>query len=366
MPRRRQYGRCFRKRKSARDIENAPREVYYPGWYVRLRQNGQEVTRYGGATRATAVEFLRKLQGDAERLHLLGEFPENETTFGAFAEEYLAWCKRSQTKDTYDRKRSAIRSTLITFFDDRRLQDIDSPDIERFLLRNKAWSAGTRNRYLSMLSAIYKRAIELGYVRGNPAIGVHRSRETRKPLPLVSIEQQQALLDAMPEHLHLLVLMALDTGARLGELLRIEWRDVDLKQGAILIRRTKNHRPRLLRTSARLRRVLAGQREEQIAKDQRIFPALIGGDERLKAYAHRTYRRTCADVGLPDLRFHDLRHLTAINLVRAGLDLPSVQATLGHKSLESTLRYAEYADETAAGRAASVLDRLHGDTTLNS
>ena len=53
--------------------------------------------------------------------------------------------------------------------------------------------------------------------------------------------------------------------------------------------------------------------------------------------------------------------MAAINLVRAGVDLPTVQAHLGHLHLVSTLRYAAYADETASGRAARVLDRLHGE-----
>jgi integrase len=76
--------------------------------------------------------------------------------------------------------------------------------------------------------------------------------------------------------------------------------------------------------------------------------------------AYRVYQDACAKVGYPDLRFHDLRHLTAINLIRAGLDLVSIKTTLGHASLQSTMRYAEHADDTAASRAASLLDRLRG------
>ena len=58
------------------------------------------------------------------------------------------------------------------------------------------------------------------------------------------------------------------------------------------------------------------------------------------------------------VRLHDLRHLAAINLVRAGMDLPTIQAHLGHKHLTSTLRYAAYADRTARARAAKALDEL--------
>ena len=58
------------------------------------------------------------------------------------------------------------------------------------------------------------------------------------------------------------------------------------------------------------------------------------------------------------INFDDLRHLAAINLIRAGVDLPTIQAHLGHKHLISTLRYTAYADQTASARAAEALDRF--------
>lgn len=75
----------------------------------------------------------------------------------------------------------------------------------------------------------------------------------------------------------------------------------------------------------------------------------------------RAFKEAAAAIGHPALRVHDLRHLAAINLVRAGLDLPSVQAHLGHKHLISTLRYAAYADATASARAARLQDDLFGE-----
>jgi|GEM_PF-2213887 len=62
------------------------------------------------------------------------------------------------------------------------------------------------------------------------------------------------------------------------------------------------------------------------------------------------------------MRIHDLRHLHAVNLVRLGLDLPAVQAVLGHTTLISTLRNAECADGTAARRAVGMLDAMHTQT----
>jgi integrase len=213
-----------------------------------------------------------------------------------------------------------------------------------------------------MLSAIYKRAIELGYVRDNPAAGVRRGREDRTALPLVPADAQTKILDAMPAHLLLLVLLALDTGARQGELLRLRWADLDLKAKTILVRKAKSHRPRNLRMPERLQALLSTRsaaRGTATDPNDLLFADLIGTDGRLKAWPHRQFKTAAAAAGFPSLRFHDLRHLTAINLVRGGLDLPAIQATLGHTSLQSTFRYAEYADGSAAERAAAVLDGLH-------
>ena len=90
----------------------------------------------------------------------------------------------------------------------------------------------------------------------------------------------------------------------------------------------------------------------------RVFPGATRRGNLLNEVWRRTYKSATVKIGHGRLRFHDLRHLTAINLIRAGLDLPAIQAVLGHRSLVSTLRYASYADDSAATRAADLLDRV--------
>ena len=92
-----------------------------------------------------------------------------------------------------------------------------------------------------------------------------------------------------------------------------------------------------------------------------VFANAVGRDGNLLWSWRRSFKKAAAGIGQPGLRVHDLRHLAAINLVRAGVDLPTVQAHLGHRHLVSTLRYAACADETASARAARTLDRIHGE-----
>ena len=90
-----------------------------------------------------------------------------------------------------------------------------------------------------------------------------------------------------------------------------------------------------------------------------IFPAARASHFHLSQKFRLAFKAAAKEIGVPRLRIHDLRHLHAVNLVRRGIDLPTVQAVLGHTSLLSTLRYAEYADGSAPFRAARALDAHH-------
>ncbi len=275
---------------------------------------------------------------------------------------YLAYSRRVHTPATHRTLRALVEGKLVPWFEGRLLPAIEAADIERLLAAHPELSPASRNRIVGALSALLQYARRLGYVERNVAATVPREREEVSALPLVGLEDQRRLLEEVPAEPRLLFLAALDTGARLGELLRLTWADVDWEQGGLLIRRSKSRRPRMVRMSRRLAGALRAHADGRgLGATRRIFAAGVGADGALRWAWRKRFKRAAAAIGQPDLRIHDLRHLAAINLVRAGVDLPTVQAHLGHLHLVSTLRYAAYADETASGRAARVLDRLHGD-----
>ncbi len=283
-------------------------------------------------------------------------------TFEAFAEDYLAWSRLHHTESTHVTRKRLVLGVLLPAFLGRRLDRIATRDLDRLLASLDRVSPATRNRVLTAASTLFRRAQAMGYVERNPARGIERGREQVTPIPLVSLEKQDQLLELLPSDKRLLFLVALETAARLGELLRLRWDDVDLASRMLLLRTTKAGVPRLLKMSARLEEAL---RRDAAARSpdpgsRRLFEAAIGGDGCLRSTWRLAFKEAAAQIGFPELRIHDLRHLTAINLVRAGVDLPTVQAFLGHRHLVSTLRYAAYADETATARAARALDRIRG------
>lgn len=365
MAARRSFGSVFRRRKSGRARTGAKRTGYHPGWYVRYRRGGEEVTRYAGTDRASAQAYLERLRTRFEREEVLGEPRVPDVRFEDYAEEYLAFSSRDHTASTSRTRRDLVRGKLVPFLGGRLLAEIGPRDVESLLAANAALSPASRNRILSALSAMLTRAVRLGYLSQSPTKGIPRAREHTTPLPLVSLADQTRLLLALPAPRRPLFLSALDTGARLGELLRIAWSDIDLDTRSMLLRQTKTGRPRVVRLSKRLIRTLRGlaaQREPDAADTDRVFASAVGGDGNLRWSWRRTFKKAAASIGQSKLRVHDLRHLAAINLVRAGVDLPTVQAHLGHRHLVSTFRYAAYADETASARAANALDRIHGES----
>lgn len=288
--------------------------------------------------------------------------PKPTTRFDTFAEQYLTHSRREHTPSTARTRRSLIRTKLMPFFGDTPLDAITSRDIEQLLASNAHLSAGTRNRTLSALRVLLRHAQDLGLLRENVASTARRAREHVMPLPLVSIREQERLLLSLPDDRRPLFLAALDTGARLGELLRLTWSDVALPRRTLVFRRTKSGQPRVVRLSRRLGDLLTQMRSTRAeggCSSDRVFGDAAGSDGGLRWVWRRAFKEAARRIGHPALRVHDLRHLAAINLVRAGVDLPTVQAHLGHRHLISTLRYAAYADETASARAARALDDVH-------
>lgn len=330
-----------------------------------MRRAGRAVPRYAGPDRATALEVAARWSREQDRLRLLGEVPPCQAAFEDFVEQYLKHAKQRMTRSAFASRDRLVRGVLLPHFRGRLLTEIQPHDVQRFLGSRPGRAGGTINRYLTALSALYRHAKSIGLPVENPVRGVERAKEPRIPIPLMTHETQDALLASIQEPMRTLFLLLLDTGARLAEALHLVWSDVDLASGSIQVRQTKAKRPRLLAMTDRLRQALLAlskQRVHSLRGPDPVFPGAMTEHEELQAGWRSAFKRAAARIGVPSLRIHDLRHLCAVNLVRAGLDLPTVQGVLGHTSLLSTMRYAEYSDQSAAVRAARVLDGLRAQS----
>jgi len=222
-------------------------------------------------------------------------------------------------------------------------------------LVNGGYAPASVNRDVSALGSAYRWAQRLRLTpRGfrSPTLGVERYAEPIRRVELKPEEIQRLLSRSIAfrdrrfgAFVHLLV----DTGARKSEILDRTWDQVDLDAGTILCPTTKTDKPRVLHfqqdTANLMRRCWKSMPAEQLLFASRI-PCV--------PLEYRTQWRTLTrDIGLPDLHMHDIRHVAAASLLRAGVTIAVASQVLGHSSLILNRRYGHL--ETGALRAAQEL-----------
>ncbi len=218
----------------------------------------------------------------------------------------------------------------------------------------------TVNRELSKLRRMLNIAQREGWIKTNPFLAgesLISNADERKRERILTREEERRLLEACTDprraHLRPIIIAAIDTGMRRGELLSLRWRDVDLEHGVILIQafNTKTMKERELAMTTRLKHELA-KLYEQSTQDPavRVFGILDN--------VKRSYTAARKAAGLLDVRFHDLRHTAATRLVGAHIPLSEVGRILGHTQANTTYRYVNANVETAR-RAAAALDAFN-------
>lgn len=152
-----------------------------------------------------------------------------------------------------------------------------------------------------------------------------------------------ALNSPSSAYLRPFITLAVETGMRRGELLSVEWKDVSLAARTLKVRKTKNGHPRTVPLSPTAIETLAGMERG----NERIFPVTANA---IKLAWQRTRKR----AGLPDLRFHDLRHEAVSRLFEAGLSVPEVAMVSGHRTPAMLFRYTHPKAEAIAEKLARV------------
>ncbi len=222
-------------------------------------------------------------------------------------------------------------------FGDLRLRTITEDVFETFLvhLARAGRASSTRNHYLRLFKVMGSWAVRKGY-RLAPFIGPDsdlRQERWAQRNRRVSPDEETKLLAAAHPRLLRLIIGALETGARRGELLSLQWREVDMNRREIrlLARKTKDADERILPISDRLLAVLKMGRHDPagryFAPDAFVFGNEVG--EPIKS-VKTGWLSACRKAGIEDLHFHDLRHEAGSRFVEAGMPLHHVQEMLGH------------------------------------
>ena len=218
------------------------------------------------------------------------------------------------------------------------------------------------NRFLASISHAFSKAVEWEWVDANPVKGVSRLTEPKGRDRFLSDEERERLLTASQEvnsTLHVIIVLALATGARRGEIMSLEWKDIDFKAGRATLHQTKNDEKRAMPIVGYAMELLKEHREtSRQLKDKLVFP---DPRDRTRPWNFEaTWRKVKREAEIEDFRFHDLRHSAASYLAMGGASMAEIAEVLGHKTLAMVKRYSHLSDHHVSSVVSKMNEQIFG------
>lgn len=339
-------------------------------WRVRVRKQGYP-TRTKSFTRKTdAQAWARQLEAKIDRGHAIPTQEASKRTLADAIDKYLldVLPHKARNRNAANVKRhlnwwrdelgdyglSAMTPAAVSEARDKLRRAANGAKGRG----QKARSASTVNRYLVALSSVLRVAAdEWLWIEATPMGKVKKLGEPRGRVRFLSDAERKALLAACRESaspvLYPIVVVALSTGMRQGEILGLTWDRVDLKRGAIVIEETKNGERRTVPLMGHAADTMRAYRKTHRRIDTKlVFPSKDG---KKPAAFWQSWLRAVAKAELVDFRFHDLRHSAASYLAMNGASITEIADVLGHKTLAMVKRYSHLTEQ----HTASVVERMN-------
>jgi integrase len=344
-------------------------------------QNGKRKTYYA-KNKKEALEKLRQAQNEQQQGTLV-EGPDQ--TLEQFLWDWLKIHKQSVRPRSYERYEAIIRLHLVPTLGKVKLQKLTAQQLDRLYAQKleDGLHPTTVSAIHHMLHTALDKAIRLGLLTRNVCKLVTPPRVTHREMQPLTAEQIQKLLEAAKgDPLEALFVLAVTTGMRRGELFGLKWQDIDFGKGVLYVKRALVRMPtgegyketepktkkskRSIVLTARALEALKEHRSKQLEQRSKVgdawqnhdyvFCSPVGthlqpnhnGLDRLKGLLQK--------AGLPDIRFHDLRHSTATLLLTEGVHPKIVQEILGHSDISMTM---DIYSHVLPGMQQDAMDRLH-------
>ncbi|MDL1969511.1 MAG: site-specific integrase [Candidatus Desulfofervidaceae bacterium] len=337
---------------------------------VRVEHNGRVVTKT-----CPTLELARQIEAKIKAELVAGEYYDRRKRIPTLNEvwgKYLAWLKENKKGWKADLNR--YTNHLQPRFGKKQLDKISPFDIERMMIelkkstnaRGKPYTPQTIKHIVALLRRIINKAIKWGLYDGdNPVSKVTLPKPNNELVEYLEPDQIKALWEVC-ENYHdkqagNLVLFALVTGLRRGELFKLEWSDIDFDNGWLHIRNPKGGKDQILPLNQTALNIL--RNHPRVEDSPYVFP---GKDGKMRTDFKTSWKRIKKLAGLPEnFRFHGLRHVYATLLASSGQVNPyTLQKLLTHKDFKTTQRYSHLLEQSFK-ESAKVMDSIKGDNMVS-
>ena len=326
------------------------------GWWVRLYINGRE-RWYRCDTKSQAKALYGRLKADIREGTFFPEkfAPRKDITLRAWI---LRCLEGSTNLNIEGERRYGRRWSLL--LGKRMLVDISREDCRQVQAKMRAklkprpanapkafqqkrrWSDATINRHFAFLRHVLMLAVKDSKLTQNPVSGLKFFPEVKRTRFLSDDELTQ-LQGVMQQDAWKLVAFAIETGLRRGEQFRLRWDQVDLGNGVLTLPLPKGGKTRHVPLSDEAKTILRSF--GSFLRSAWVFPGLKDVTQPMdsRAFLRRSFEPGLRNAGIVGVCWHSLRHTAASRRVMAGVDLVSVKEILGHRDIQTTLRYAHLA-----------------------
>lgn len=336
-------------------------------WWISVVHEGQRVRESTGtADRRLAEGILGKIRTRIIEGRFFEVGQEKERTFGEmmarFEEEHVVKLESQRTYQGFVKR-------LTEVFGEYTLAEI-TPSLLNQYKRTRyvdGVQPATINRELACMKKAFNLAIkEWQWCRENPVSRVSMERERNARDRWLTADEEEMLLASCRPWLWDVVVFALGTGMRMGEILELTWRGVDFGRRTVMVFRSKNGDRRTIPVNEKVLSLLKERAKVRSLQTELVFwsqtyTPLEGG------HLRRSFRLALRKAKIQDFHFHDLRHTFATRLAQQGVDLYTIQRLLGHKSPIMTQRYAHHSPESlrwAVDRLSVTIQSQSGDVAM--
>lgn len=332
---------------------------------VRIRQKGAPALSASFPVRRQAVVWAQRMEAEVRAGRYFGLEEGEEKTFSQFIDRYIEKELPKNPKGFFKQKAllSWWRTHLGEYFLCRITPSLIA-SLRDTLMSEKTphgtlRTSSTANRYLSALSRAFTICErEWHWIKENPVRKITRPKENKPRERFLDKKEISRLLEvckkSRSQYLYAVVLFALSTGARKGEILSLTWNDIDFTRQTATFRETKNGEVRAVHLSATIMHCLKDERQKRLVSSRYVFP---NHDGTKPADIKSAWENAVKEAGFKNVCFHSLRHTAASHLCMGGFSPLEIAAVLGHKTLAMVKRYS-HLSMSATARA---LDRLNDE-----